>query len=330
MKQPTYNQVWEDYEVDRLALGVQPGQNLLMIASGGCNVLNTLLEDPAKIYALDQNQAQLQLLERKIEAIRRGYGELWKDFGIPAQSRNDSVYAHGSYARFRWVRKFFQAVCGNSRLRQFIESPDLTAQGRIYIEEIEPRLWRLPVRVLPTALAGVCGMHWRQVLYSARAGQFFLEQACRNRLRNILTKFPIRENYFWHQMLTGTYSDEHNVPLYLRECNFNSLSRRTERIKCIHSDLLTFLKQTQSDFFSAANLLDLLEFISPALRTALFQELHRVCKPEAIVLFRTFAPALKLNSASSQFHFKEDLSHTLSLAERTASYASVHVYSVTK
>ncbi|MBL8022154.1 MAG: DUF3419 family protein [Leptospirales bacterium] len=329
MKHLRYNQVWEDYDVDRIALAVEPGSTILMIASGGCNALNTLLEDAGTIYAVDQNQAQVRLLEEKIRAIRRGHSALWNDFGIPAQRRDGSVYSYGSYSRFRWVRQFFRATCGK-HLERFLQSPDLQAQEKIYVEEIEPRLWRLPVRLFPTGLASFCGMHWRQVVYSARSGQFFLEQACRQRLRRILTTFPIRTNYFWHQMLTGQYADEQNVPPYLDRNNFSRLQDRCDRIHSVHSDLLGFLKNTESNLFSSANLLDLLEFVSPSLRISVLRELHRTCKPKATVLFRTFAPQISLDQASNYFAEDVSLSHRLSEVERTASYGGVHICTVVK
>lgn len=329
MKHLRYNQVWEDYDVDRMALHVQPGSTILMIASGGCNALNTLMEDAGTIYAVDQNQAQVELLEEKIRAIRRGHSALWKDFGIPAQQRDGSVYSYGSYSRFRWVRQFFRATCGKY-LEHFLEALDLQTQKRIYIEEIEPRLWRLPVRFFPTGLASVCGMHWRQVVYSAQCGQFFLEQACRQRLRRILTTFPIRANYFWHQMLAGQYADERSVPPYLDQANFSHVQDRCDRIRCVHSDLLDFLKNTESNLFSSANLLDLLEFVSPRLRMSVLHELHRTCKPEATVLFRTFAPQISLDQASNYFAEDVTLSRRLSDLERTASYGGVHICSVVK
>ena len=42
-----YNQIWEDPRVDLAALELGPGNRLVTIASGGCNVLNYLLADPA-------------------------------------------------------------------------------------------------------------------------------------------------------------------------------------------------------------------------------------------------------------------------------------------
>ena len=101
MKRLVYNQVWEDYEVDRAALDVGADDVVLMITSGGCNVLNTLTEGPRRIVTFDANAEQRDLLAEKIDHVRRGnYDGLWQAFGIPAQRDRRSIYGRGSYARF--------------------------------------------------------------------------------------------------------------------------------------------------------------------------------------------------------------------------------------
>ena len=60
---------WEDPESDRRALAIRSGETLMSVTSGGCNTLTLLLEDPAKIYAVDINPSQSYLLELKRAAI---------------------------------------------------------------------------------------------------------------------------------------------------------------------------------------------------------------------------------------------------------------------
>ena len=63
-----YNQIWEDPEVDLEALALAPHHRLLTIASGGCNVLNYLAADPARIIAVDLNANHVALTRLKLEA----------------------------------------------------------------------------------------------------------------------------------------------------------------------------------------------------------------------------------------------------------------------
>ncbi len=64
-KRFVYNQIWEDPRVDLAALRLTPSSRLVTIASGGCNVLNYLLADPASIVAVDLNPAHIALTRLK-------------------------------------------------------------------------------------------------------------------------------------------------------------------------------------------------------------------------------------------------------------------------
>ncbi|MGH7676925.1 MAG: DUF3419 family protein [Gemmatimonadaceae bacterium] len=327
-----YNQVWEDYEVDRTALGVTPDDVVLMITSGGCNVLNTLTESPRRIVAVDANPAQRDLLADKIRVIETGDHErLWQAFGVPAQQRRASIYTRGSYARFAWIRAFIQLVAGRGAIHRFVSSASLDDQRRVYLEEVEPSLFGPVVSAVPAALAGICGMHWRQVASTLRAGRFLIESICRAQLRRVLTTFGIRDNYYWHQLLTGAYANSVQCPRYLQPRSFDVLRRLMPRVENRHQDVREYLRNVPAGTFTKVSLLDLPEFLSPAQRLLLFREVHRVTTPGARIVFRSFAPEVGVPAACNGdspdgLRFEADLSANLTRAERTASYGAVHVY----
>lgn len=327
-----YNQVWEDYGVDRAALDVGGDDVVLMITSGGCNVLNTLTESPRRIVTVDSNARQPELLASKIGFIQRGdYDGLWQEYGVPAQRSAGSIYGRGSYGRFVWVRRFFHFAIGQDRIRSFAESASLREQRDLYLREIEPRLFGPAARVMPAALAGVCGMHWRQVASTLRYGRFMLASVCRDRLRHVMTSFPIRDNYYWHQMLTGEYASQLDCPPYLQRRHFADLRRRVDRVDSKHGDMIAYLRTVPSATFTRANLLDMPDFLSRARRLTLFRELRRVCAPGARILYRSFAPdapvPAECNGDSPEgLRFDSRLSEHLTRAERTASYGGVHLY----
>jgi len=327
-----YNQVWEDYAVDRVALEVGAEDVVLLVTSGGCNVLNTLAEGPRRVVAIDANPEQGALLEAKLDAIRCGtYAELWNRFGVPAQRRRDSVYARGSYARFAWVRAFVHAVCGWDAVRRFVNAPSLDEQRLRWLNDMEPRLFGPVVRAMPAALAGVCGMHWRQVLTTLRADRFFLAAVCRDQLRRVMMNHSIRDNYFWHQMLTGEYASASQCPPYLRAENFDAVRAGVGRVESRSGDLTSFLRASPPGAFTRVNLLDVPDFLSAARRLALFREVRRACAPGARVVYRSFSPHQPIDASLNGespggFRFERSLSAELSRAERTASYGAVHVY----
>ena len=86
-----YNQIWEDPDVDLEALELKPHHRLLTIASGGCNVLNYLAADPAKIIAVDLNPNHIALTKLKLSALQnlpiiRGVLPLLRSGQRPRQS----------------------------------------------------------------------------------------------------------------------------------------------------------------------------------------------------------------------------------------------------
>lgn len=66
-----YSMVWEGQSSLYQALEPQPGDELLVICSGGCNVLNTLLTPAEKVWAVDLNPLQIKLLDLKCRVIER-------------------------------------------------------------------------------------------------------------------------------------------------------------------------------------------------------------------------------------------------------------------
>jgi S-adenosylmethionine-diacylglycerol 3-amino-3-carboxypropyl transferase len=54
-----YSQVWEDTDTLRQALDVKSGEHVFSIASAGDNLFALLLDDPAKLVALDFNASQV-------------------------------------------------------------------------------------------------------------------------------------------------------------------------------------------------------------------------------------------------------------------------------
>jgi S-adenosylmethionine-diacylglycerol 3-amino-3-carboxypropyl transferase len=63
-----YPQIWEDPVVDLAALKLQRGEELIAIASGGCNVLSYLAAAPISITAVDLNPAHVAL--KKVAGCR--------------------------------------------------------------------------------------------------------------------------------------------------------------------------------------------------------------------------------------------------------------------
>src|SRR6201995_3716496 len=89
-----YTQIWEDPVADLAALRLAVGSTIVTLSSGGCNALSYLTAQPAQVYAVDLNEAQLALLKLKLAGIRAfpGYAEFWQFFGAAASPANSELY----------------------------------------------------------------------------------------------------------------------------------------------------------------------------------------------------------------------------------------------
>src|SRR5690242_5886698 len=89
-----YNQIWEDPAVDLTALRLQPHHRLITIASGGCNVLNYLNADPARVIAVDLNSNHIALTRLKIAALRElpTYEDFFRFFGEADDKANRKIF----------------------------------------------------------------------------------------------------------------------------------------------------------------------------------------------------------------------------------------------
>ena len=65
-----YNVAWEDPRIDGAVLELDDADTVLVLSTGGCNVLDRLLDHPAHIVAVDFNGGQSALLELKLVAAR--------------------------------------------------------------------------------------------------------------------------------------------------------------------------------------------------------------------------------------------------------------------
>ncbi|HSI84668.1 MAG: DUF3419 family protein [Candidatus Methylacidiphilales bacterium] len=89
-----YNQIWEDPRVDAEALQLNENSRIMTISSGGCNVLNYLIYNPASVTAIDLNKNHICLLRLKLAAIKHlpSFEEFFLMFGHADDKANVDNY----------------------------------------------------------------------------------------------------------------------------------------------------------------------------------------------------------------------------------------------
>lgn len=89
-----YNQIWEDPRVDLQALELDGDSRILTISSGGCNVLNYLVERPESVTAVDLNRYHIYLLRLKLAALRNlpDHESFFRFFGNGLHEENRAAF----------------------------------------------------------------------------------------------------------------------------------------------------------------------------------------------------------------------------------------------
>src|SRR5262245_30726466 len=113
-----YTQIWEDPDVDREALALRPDSHVVAIASGGCNVLSYLIDEPARITAVDLSRAHVALNRLKLVAASRlpSWEMFYRFFGAADDEANVAAYERliephlDSQSRLYWEGRSLQQL----------------------------------------------------------------------------------------------------------------------------------------------------------------------------------------------------------------------------
>ena len=320
-----YTQIWEDPEADLAALQLAPGSSIVTISSGGGNALSYLAAQPARVFAVDLNEAHLALLKLKLAGLRAlpDYQEFWRMFGDGASSANADVYRERLRPRLDAdARAFWDArdLRGRPRHRYFVDgfyrhgalgrfigvAHGLARLARIDLDALlvaprealprrraleklhrlfHGRLARLVTRM--PALLFSLGIPPQQ--RTLLGGGQPLNEVLHRRLLNLIDVHPNQTNYFAWQALRRRYIGPGDVclPLYLQASRFAAMRAAAERVTPVHANLRAFLEALPARQIDAVVLLDAQDWMAPEEIRALWTAIDRAGNDGVRVIFRT-------------------------------------------
>ncbi|MCZ8311429.1 MAG: DUF3419 family protein [Magnetospirillum sp.] len=243
-----YAQIWEDPGIDLEALNLAPGEDLIAIASGGCNVLSYLTADPASVTAVDLNGHHVALNRLKIAGARHlpDHAAFFRFFGAADSRENMAAYdtylrphldeatrrywdqtdwrgrrriAHfaGNIYKKGLLGRFIGAGHLIARLfrknpRKILAATTLAEQRAIFDAEMRPIFRSRLVSFLadnPSSLYGL-GIPPAQYksLLSSAPAGKGMAAVLEQRLERLACDFPIRENYFAWQAFGRRYAGD--------------------------------------------------------------------------------------------------------------------------
>jgi len=347
-----YSRVWEDHALLERGLGITPKDDVLMIASAGCNVLNLLLREPRRIVALDLNPAQTALLELKLAALRtldhRGFLELLGLERGRVLARYDAVRTALSWDTRRWwdgnTWMLAHGVERTGRLDRFIADFQRLHVSRIHSRALIDRLFattdlaerqRLVDHELLTpeftraflayfsreSIAGG-GRHPTQFRYvdDVDVAAWFLA-----RLRWVCTALPVRGNFYLERFLRGDAANPAWRAPYLRPEHYDRLRSLVDRVEIVTADLQSYLDE-QPEPFTRAALSDVFEYMSPDATVQLFAALVRAMPAGGrIAYWNLFVPRQSPGSLRDRVRPLPHLSRALRRRDRAWFYSAFHV-----
>lgn len=320
-----YAQIWEDPVVDMTALELAPGEDIICIASGGCNAMSYLTARPGSLTAVDLSPAHVALLRLKLAAARVLSQEEFESFFAGADSaanlalydsciaplldrtsrrywegraglrRRISIFARGAY-RFGLLGRFIGAShlvarLGGVDFAPLLRARTLGAQRDYFDRELAPLFEKPAVQWLARRRAALFGLGIPPAQYDklARDGGGDVLPVLRERLRKLVCDFPIDQNYFAWQAFARHYKQEgpRALPPYLDPAAFATVSRMATRVAALNRSMTDVLAVRAAASLDAYVLLDAQDWMTDDQLGALWQEITRTARPGARVIFRT-------------------------------------------
>ncbi len=239
-----YAQIWEDPEVDMQAMQITPMSRIFTIASGGCNVMNYLTEDPAHITAIDLNPAHIALMRLKLAALHHlpDYEAFFRFFGEADSRENiqqyqdvlaqhldhetrrfwetrdlfgrrniryfaDNLYRFGALGRFIGSGHRIARALYGAHMRDFMNARDMADQRRIFDEKFGPLFDKKFVRFACNMPVTLYGLGIPPAQYEALMGdkKGNMADVLKERLERLACDYPLETNYFAWQAFNRGY-----------------------------------------------------------------------------------------------------------------------------
>lgn len=363
-----YNTCWEDPRIDRQLLKLDRHSKIVMLTSAGCNALDYLLDTPAEIHAVDSNPRQNALLHLKLALVVHGnFDDLFAMFGVGSHSTygnlygalksqlpayaqafwngrryyfdgsgvKKSFYYYGTSGTVAWTLRQYLSVA-KQNLRQhllaLLEAQTIAEQQDIY-RDLEPVLWRglsswLVNRSAILALLGVPRAQIRLIRQHHPKG---VAGYAHEKLRQVLTAVPMRDNYFWRVYLTGSYTST-CCPNYLKKEYFSLLQENVRNVATYNLTLSEFLRRHPGKYthFILLDHQDWLAGHDPESLREEWRLLLANSQPGTKILLRSAGAELDFlpPGVKSLVRFSPALTRMLHQQDRVGTYGSVHLAEV--
>jgi S-adenosylmethionine-diacylglycerol 3-amino-3-carboxypropyl transferase len=355
-----YSTVWEDHLLLEQGLEIGPHDELLMVASAGCNVLNLLRLAPRRIVALDLNPAQTALVELKLAALRvldhadflallghsphetrltlydrvrrnlSAAARAWWDTRTPLIS--EGIASGGRLDRY--IAGFRREALSTDRARQAVSAlfsiADPVERRRHADREIFTPEFVRSFRAYFTRESLGLGRHPIQMRFvdEIDVADWFI-----GRLRWACTELATRGNFYLARFLLGERADVEAESVgaapYLHRSVFEQLRALAGRVEVVTDDLETYLASRSATGTTKAALSDVFEYVSSDAADVMFARLADVVRPSGrIAYWNLLVPRESPVALRRLMQPLQSLSDSLWRRDRAWFYRGFHVEEV--
>jgi S-adenosylmethionine-diacylglycerol 3-amino-3-carboxypropyl transferase len=346
-----YSRVWEDHLLLEQGLGVDRAGEYLVIASAGCNVLNLLLHEPARITAIDLNPAQTALVHLKLAGIQvLSRSEFLELLGVApgdAIARYEAARPLLPPAVRDWwdgnAALLASGVDGAGRLDRFIDRFQREHVARIHPPELVDRLFSLDSpgerrsfvdhELLTPALEqafrtyftresiAADGRDPRQFRYAPEGD---VAEWIARRFRWVCTALPARGNLYLERLLRGGAGGA--LPPYLMSGSYERLRTLVRRVAVVTGDVESWLATQRPRRLAGAGLSNVFEYMSPEEAASVFASLAGAMRPGGRLAYWNFlVPRSRPERLRHRLQPLRALSAQLARRDRAWFYRDFHI-----
>ncbi len=282
-----YSIVWEDYQSFYAGLDIHRDDELLIITSAGCNVLNAVLKLPKRITAIDINPYQNKLLDFKIQlykysdydtlatllGIRKNKTCLeafenvkdlfvkedylaWKEF---FGKHPDGLLSSGQLEKY--ITSFYPSLneAEQVQIRKLFNANNLKEQSLIFTELINNTTFEVKFKKHFDDEQLSKGRDPRLFKYADENGGV----AFYNRFVNYTKKELLKNNFYLNFFFFGiTGIDESILPPCYRLENFHIIKNNCDLIEMHTSDVVEYIELDEAKSITKTSLSNIFEYTS--------------------------------------------------------------------
>lgn len=308
-----YNVSWEDPRLDHQAFAPGPNDNIITIASAGCNVFDYLIEG-SRVTAVDLNAAQIALTElkaiacqlldfehffdifakNKINLLKAKYEKdirpkltersrkFWDNH---MKSLKSVMYSGTSGVLANFVCRYLLSWLGLGFIRHTIVERQSHEEFNHEIKRYSSRLNFfcncIDFLISQAGFAMLAGVPSRQLELGLHRNDNF-----QTVFKRICSTDLVHDNYFYYGYIAGEYSAT-CCPRYLKKENYEKLraSLNAKKLTLFEGTLVDALRHFETAQFTVASLLDHMDWMPPSMINEELAWLQKRMDPKGMTLF---------------------------------------------